>query len=159
MQPIQPSLQWPQKRRNVLSECRNEKLKDRITTRDEHKCINCMIYNKHNHNRSISEDHSSLDRKYPSMQADCKIQTQYWLLNGIGKELQERDTQQSAYTDMLHANKPVALQSGEDNLMNVIHQDHRHFHPRTISLPKQNRNYKTTGPTHQMKIWTGQPSY
>jgi len=28
-----------------------------------------MTYNKHNQNRSINEDHSSLDRKCPSMQA------------------------------------------------------------------------------------------
>jgi hypothetical protein len=62
-----------------FSDCRNEetcalcarkhKLKDCTTPKDEHKCINCMIYSKHNQNKSISEDHSSLDRKCLSMQA------------------------------------------------------------------------------------------
>jgi len=32
------------------------------------RCTNCMTYNKYNQNRSINEDHSSLDRKCPSMQ-------------------------------------------------------------------------------------------
>ena len=32
-------------------------------------CTNCMTYSKYNQNKSINEDHSSLDRKCPSMQA------------------------------------------------------------------------------------------
>ena len=45
------------------------KLKGCTASRAEYKCTDCMTYNKHNQNRSINEDHSSLDRKCPSMQA------------------------------------------------------------------------------------------
>jgi len=34
-----------------------------------YKCINCVIYNKHNPSMNISVDHSSLDKKCPSMPA------------------------------------------------------------------------------------------
>jgi hypothetical protein len=62
-----------------FSSCRSEqtcplcagrhKLKECKASRREHKCINCMMYNKHNQNKTINENHSSLDRKCPSMQA------------------------------------------------------------------------------------------
>jgi len=45
------------------------KLKECTAPRAEYKGINLMMYNKHNKNRSINEDHSSLDRKCPSTQA------------------------------------------------------------------------------------------
>ena len=32
-------------------------------------CINCTIFNRHNQGKNISMDHSSLDRRCPSMQA------------------------------------------------------------------------------------------
>jgi len=34
-----------------------------------YKCINCLTYNKHNQNKNICDNHSSLDKKYPSLQA------------------------------------------------------------------------------------------
>jgi len=34
-----------------------------------YKCINCIIHNKHNPSTNISVDHSSVDKKCPSMQA------------------------------------------------------------------------------------------
>jgi len=62
-----------------FSDCRSEetcplcagrhKLQECTASRTEYKCINCMMYNKHNQNKTINENHSSLDRKCPSMQA------------------------------------------------------------------------------------------
>jgi len=62
-----------------FSECRSEKtcplcagkqkLKECTASRAEYKCTNCMTYDKYNQNRSINVDHSSLNRKCPSMQA------------------------------------------------------------------------------------------
>ena len=37
-----------------------------------YKCINCVTYNKHNPTKNISVDHSSLDKKCPSMQANIE---------------------------------------------------------------------------------------
>jgi hypothetical protein len=34
-----------------------------------HKCINCVAFNKHNQRKTVSVDHSSLDKKCPSMLA------------------------------------------------------------------------------------------
>jgi len=45
------------------------KLKECTASKAEYKCTNYMTYNKYYQNRSINEDHSSLDRKCPSMQA------------------------------------------------------------------------------------------
>jgi hypothetical protein len=45
-----------------------------------YKCINCLMYNKHNLSKNISVDHSSLDKKCPSMQAiveKCRLNTAY----------------------------------------------------------------------------------
>jgi hypothetical protein len=35
----------------------------------EHKCINCVTFNKHNQSKNVSVNHSSLDKKCPSMLA------------------------------------------------------------------------------------------
>jgi hypothetical protein len=45
------------------------KMKDCKAASTEHRCINCTVYNKYNQNKKVSESHSSLDRKCPSMQA------------------------------------------------------------------------------------------
>ena len=47
----------------------NHKIKDCKATRDEHRCINCTIYNKFNQNKKVHEAHTTLDRMCPSMQA------------------------------------------------------------------------------------------
>ena len=62
-----------------FSECRSEetcplcagkdKLKECTAQTEEYKRNICMTYNKYNQNRSISLDHSCLERKCPSMQA------------------------------------------------------------------------------------------
>jgi hypothetical protein len=44
-------------------------MKDCKATSMEHRCINCVIYNKFNQNKKVPETHSALDRKCPSMQA------------------------------------------------------------------------------------------
>jgi len=46
---------------HTLKECKGDSM--------VYKCINCVIYNKHNPSTNISVDHSSLDKKCPSMQA------------------------------------------------------------------------------------------
>jgi hypothetical protein len=61
------------------SECRSEetcplcagkhKLRECKATKNEYRCINCTTYNKFNQNKTVKEDHTSLDRKCPSMQA------------------------------------------------------------------------------------------
>jgi hypothetical protein len=47
----------------------NHNLKDCKAQPADFKCINCLTYNHHNKNTKINENHSSLDRKCPSMQA------------------------------------------------------------------------------------------
>jgi len=47
----------------------NHNLKDCKAQPAEFKCINCRTYNHHNKNTKINENHSSLDRKCPSMLA------------------------------------------------------------------------------------------
>ena len=44
-----------------LKECPAEPL--------SYKCINCATYNKHNPNKNICTNHSSLEKKCPSLQA------------------------------------------------------------------------------------------
>jgi len=44
-----------------LKECKGDSM--------VYKCFNCVIYNKHNPSTNISVDHSSVDKKCPSMQA------------------------------------------------------------------------------------------
>ena len=46
---------------HTLKECKSES--------KAYKCINCVIYNKHNPNKNISIDQSSQDKRCPSMQA------------------------------------------------------------------------------------------
>jgi len=45
------------------------KLKDCSVDPRSYKCINCTIYNKHNPNKNIYTNHSSLDKKCPSLLA------------------------------------------------------------------------------------------
>jgi hypothetical protein len=45
------------------------KLKECTASRPEYKCINCMTYNTYNQNKKTNENHSSLDRNCPSLQA------------------------------------------------------------------------------------------
>ena len=62
-----------------FSECRGEetcplcarshKLKECTAAAEELKCINCMTYNKYNQNAKICVNHSSLDKKCPSLNA------------------------------------------------------------------------------------------
>ena len=47
----------------------NHKLKDCIAQPADFKCVNCQTYNLHNKNGKINGNHSSLDRKCPSMLA------------------------------------------------------------------------------------------
>ena len=47
----------------------NHSLKDCKAQPADFKCINCRTYNHHNKNTKINENHSSLDRKCPSMLA------------------------------------------------------------------------------------------
>jgi len=46
----------------------NHKMRDCKATRTECKCISCITYKKFNQNKTVKEDHSAIDRKYPSMQ-------------------------------------------------------------------------------------------
>ena len=59
-------------------ECREEtcpicarahRLKDCVAEPKSYKCVNCTIYNKFNPHKNICTNHSSLDKKCPSMQA------------------------------------------------------------------------------------------
>jgi len=60
-------------------ECRGEetcplcagsyKLKKCTASPMAYKCINCLKYNKHNQHKNICDNHSSLDKKCPSLQA------------------------------------------------------------------------------------------
>jgi hypothetical protein len=45
------------------------KLKECTATKSEHKCINCLIYNKHHQTNQIDTAHSSLDKSCPSLLA------------------------------------------------------------------------------------------
>jgi len=45
------------------------KLKECTASRPEYKCINCATYNTYNKDRKTNENHSSLDRNCPSLQA------------------------------------------------------------------------------------------
>jgi hypothetical protein len=45
----------------------NHKLKECKATISEHKCINCITYNKHHPHTQIDTAHSSLDKKCPSL--------------------------------------------------------------------------------------------
>jgi len=47
----------------------NHNLKDCKAQPAEFKCINCRMYNHHNKNAELNENHSSLDRKCPSLLA------------------------------------------------------------------------------------------
>ena len=68
-----------------------------------------MTYNKYNQNRSVNVDHSSLERKFPSMQAMIAK----YIQNGNGKHQKEGDKHQSDNFDKMHANKPAAFKSGD----------------------------------------------
>lgn len=60
-------------------ECRGEdtcpfcagahKMKECTVSAKQYKCINCVTYNKHTRNAKICENHSSLDKSCPSLQA------------------------------------------------------------------------------------------
>jgi hypothetical protein len=45
------------------------KLKDCKAPADQHKCINCVIYNQYSKAGRIREDHTSLDKNCPSLHA------------------------------------------------------------------------------------------
>lgn len=45
------------------------KLKECTAQTTEHKCINCIVYNRYNKNEKINENHSSLHKECPSLQA------------------------------------------------------------------------------------------
>ena len=45
----------------------NHKLKECKAATSEHKCINCIIYNRHHPHTQIDTAHSSLDKKCPSL--------------------------------------------------------------------------------------------
>ena len=47
----------------------DHKLKEFTATKSEHKCINCLIYNKHHQNSQIDTAHSSLNNNCPSLLA------------------------------------------------------------------------------------------
>ena len=61
------------------SECRSEetcplcagqhKMIECKATRAQYRCVNCTTYNKYNQDKTVKENHSSLDRTCPSMQA------------------------------------------------------------------------------------------
>jgi len=55
-------------KRLVLCALKN-KLKECTTSRPEYKCINCATYNTYNKDRKTNENHSSIDRNCPSLQA------------------------------------------------------------------------------------------
>jgi hypothetical protein len=45
------------------------RLKDCIAPAEQHRCINCLTYNRHSKADKVSENHSSLDKNCPSLQA------------------------------------------------------------------------------------------
>ena len=45
------------------------KLRECTASTEQHRCINCMTYNRYNKMGKIGENHSSLDKNCPSMQA------------------------------------------------------------------------------------------
>jgi hypothetical protein len=47
----------------------SHKLKECKATKSEHKCINCLIYNKHHQTNQIDTAHSTLDKNCPSLLA------------------------------------------------------------------------------------------
>jgi hypothetical protein len=50
----------------------SHKLKECSATPMQYRCINCLTYNKDNQNKRICDNHSSLDKKCPSLQAILK---------------------------------------------------------------------------------------
>ena len=47
----------------------SHKLKECTAAKSEHKCINCLIYNKHHQTNQVDTAHSSLDKNCPSLLA------------------------------------------------------------------------------------------
>ena len=45
------------------------KMKECTAEPNEHKCINCIAYNRHNKREKINENHSALNKNCPSIQA------------------------------------------------------------------------------------------
>jgi len=45
------------------------KLRECTASTEQHRCINCMTYNRYNKMGKMGENHSSLDKNCPSMQA------------------------------------------------------------------------------------------
>jgi len=45
------------------------KLKECRSPAEQYKCVNCMTYNRHSKADKVSENHSSLDKNCPCMQA------------------------------------------------------------------------------------------
>jgi len=66
MQPAQPPKYRMQERRD-LPLCAG-KLQQK-EWRSDYKCINCVTFNARNKDRETNENHSSLDRNCPSLQA------------------------------------------------------------------------------------------
>jgi len=57
---------------HTLKECKADSM--------QHKCINCVTFNKHNQSKNVSVNHSSLDKKCPSMLAiieKYRLNTEY----------------------------------------------------------------------------------
>ena len=54
----------------------SHKMKECSAQADDYKCINCQIFNMHNKNAKISENHSSMDKNCPSLKAK-KIHNNY----------------------------------------------------------------------------------
>ena len=57
---------------------RKQKLRECTSSQDDYKCINCMTYNKCNPSKTICVNHSSLDKQFPSLQAQTKHQQLAW---------------------------------------------------------------------------------
>ena len=47
----------------------SHKMKECSAQAEDYKCINCQIFNMHNKNAKISENHSSMDKNCPSLKA------------------------------------------------------------------------------------------
>jgi hypothetical protein len=90
-----------------------QKLKECAESRAEYKCTDCMTYNKYNQNRSINEDHSTLDTKCPSMQAMIarNKQTQITRMTPTNNNRRKINNNQQITIRCIH--KPRAFNSGD----------------------------------------------
>jgi hypothetical protein len=99
----------------------SHKLKECNAIKSEHKCINCMAYNKHHQTSQIDTAHSSLDKNCPSLPAVLENTSKTRATNMAAPQTQKMKTRN--YTQHHIRCNQVNLQhsrAATDNLMQII---------------------------------------